>query len=929
MKKSILLSLVAFLCLADFATAQRYTLKGQVQDEKQAGLPGATVLILQAKDSSLVSFAATNPQGEFEIKNVNKGDLLLKATFLGYSPYFNQLQFPEEGNILDLGKLTMRPLSNELKEVMVQGEKSPVVFKKDTIEYNAGSFKTQPNAVAEDLLKKLPGVDVETDGSISVKGEKVQRVTVDGKEFFGRDPKLATRNLPADAIDKVQVFDKKSDQAMFTGIDDGQREKTINLQLKEEKRNSAFGNAMAGIGTDDRYQAKASLNRFSNGKQLSFLGMANNVNSQGFGFDEYMTFSGGMQQMAGGGGARITISSDNSSGVPLNFGGRTNGLMDSYAAGLNFNNQLSKKAEANGSYFFNKLNHTIARDLERLEFLRNADVRTDQRSRQLNGNSNHRANFTVDYKIDSANSVKVTGAIGYNETSSDQRSQVETYNGENQLQNQSANTAFSDGSALNANGSILFRHRFPKAGRTISSNTEFRTGINNNEGALQAVNTFADGLVNVLDQENKQETENHSLSTNLAYTEPLGNRRYLEANYNYRQNTNKVDRQVYDLEEDGSRLYNEMLSNSYTSNYQYHRAGMNFRMNRREYSLTVGSSLQHTDLTGEILGFEDDIRQSYQNVLPTLRFNYEFTGNRRIDFNYETMVQEPTIRQLQPVVDNSNPLNIYEGNPELRPAYMHQWRLNFSTFDPGTLINFFTFVNASYTNNAITNAQSYTDRLIRITQPVNVSHNTMVSGFASLGFPVKKLNSRFNLGANVRQQESINLVNEVANDIRIQNLNGNLRYEYRLKELFDLNLRANYTVQRTRYEFGDDQQFFNQTYSAETNLYLPKLFNFNTNFDYMLFDNPGFDFSQRIPMLNMSVSKQFLKNNSGELKLSALNVLDENLGVNQTANINYVERETLNSLGRYFMLSFTYSINKHLNPMANRGARGGDIRIVN
>lgn len=915
--------------MSQIATAQRYTVKGQIQDEKQSGLPSATVLVLQAKDSSLVSFAATNAQGNFEIRNVNKGDLLLKATFLGYLPYFTKLNFPAEGSVIDLGSIALRPLSNELKEVMVQGEKSPVVFKKDTIEYNAGSFKTQPNAVAEDLLKRLPGVDVETDGSISVKGEKVQRVTVDGKEFFGRDPKLATRNLPADAIDKVQVFDKKSDQAMFTGIDDGQREKTINLQLKEEKRNSAFGNAMAGIGTDDRYQAKASLNRFSSGKQLSFLGMANNVNSQGFGFDEYMAFSGGMQQMAGGGG-RVTISTDNSTGIPLNFGGRTNGLMDSYAGGLNFNNQLGKKAEVNGSYFYNQLNHNIQRDLERLDFLRNGDIRTNQNSRQLNGNANHRANFSVDYKIDSANSVKVMGAVGYNESSSDQRSQMETFDSSNQLQNQSNNTSFSDGSALNANGSILFRHRFPKAGRTISSNTEFRASQNQRDGELQALNSFANGTVNVLNQVNEEHTNNQSLSSTLSYTEPLGNRRYLEANYNYRQNLNEVDRQVYDVAEDETSEFNRTLSNKYSSNYQFHRGGLNFRLNRREYSLTVGSSLQHTSLAGKLLLHDDDdIKDSYQNVLPTLRFNYEFTGNRRLDFNYETMVQEPTIRQLQPVVDNSNPLNIYLGNPELRPAYMHQWRLNFSTFDPGTLVNFFAFVNASYTSNAITNAQSYTESLIRITQPTNVSHNSMINGFASLGFPVKKLNSRFNIGTNVRQQESINLINEIANDISIQSINGNLRYEYRLKELFDFNLRANYTVQRTAYQFGDDQQFFNQTYSAETNLYLPKLFNLNANFDYMLYDNPGFDFSQRIPMLNMSVSKQFLKNKSGELKLSALNMLDEDLGINQTANINYVERETLNSLGRYFMLSFTYSINKHLNPMANRGARGGAVRIIN
>lgn len=922
-----LLLLLSLACIAQLAVAQRYTVKGQIQDEKQTGLPSATVLILQAKDSSLVSFAATDALGNFEIKNVSKGDLLLKVTFLGYLPHFAKIGFPAEGQVLDLGALALQPLSNELKEVMVQGEKSPVVFKKDTIEYNAGSFKTQPNAVAEDLLKRLPGVDVETDGSISVKGEKVQRVTVDGKEFFGRDPKLATRNLPADAIDKVQVFDKKSDQAMFTGIDDGQREKTINLQLKEEKRNSAFGNAMAGIGTDERYQAKANLNRFSSGKQLSFLGMANNVNSQGFGFDEYVAFSGGMQQMGGGGG-RVTITTDNSSGVPLNFGGRTNGLMDSYAGGLNFNNQLGKQAEANGSYFFNQLKHNIARDLERLDFLRNGDVRTNQNSRQNNGNANHRANFSVDYKIDSANSVKVTGAVGYNESSSGQRSQVETFDTNNLLQNQSNNTAFSDGKALNANGGVLLRHRFPKAGRTISSNTEFQASQNSRDGALQAVNSFADGTVNVLDQVNDEQTDNQSLSTTLAYTEPLGNRRYLEANYNYRQNLNKVNRQVYDLEEDETRAFNELLSNGFSSNYQFHRGGLNFRLNRREYSLTVGSSLQHTSLAGRLLHREGGVGKSYQNVLPTLRFNYEFTGNRRIDFNYETLVQEPTIRQLQPVVDNSNPLSIYQGNPELRPAYMHQGRLNFSTFDPGTLVNFFAFVNASYTNNAITNAQSYTDRLIRITQPVNVRSNAVFSGFASLGFPVKKLNSRFNLGTNVRQQESINIIDKVANDISIRSVNGNLRYEYRLKELFDFNLRANYTVQRTKYQFGEDQKFFNQTYSAESNLYLPKVVNINANFDYLLFDNPGFDFSQRIPMLNVSVSKQFLKNKSGELKLSALNMLDEDLGINQTANINYVERETLNSLGRYFMLSFTYSINKHLNPMANR-TRGGAVRIVN
>jgi len=279
MKKYLVL---LFVVCSSAAFAQKFSIKGILSDTTTGGLPAATVMLLQAKDSSLVNFSSTDVNGNFELRNVSPGNYFIRASYVGYHNYTKRITKPESGDQIDLGKIRMRSETELLGEATVTGQKSPVTVKKDTIEFNASSFATKQNATAEDLLKKMPGVEVDNDGTIRAQGETVQRVMVDGKEFFGQDPKLATRNLPADAVDKVQVYDKKSDQTVFSGIDDGQREKTINLKLKEEKRHASFGNDMVGVGTNNRVTAKASLNRFDKGNQLSFLGMGNNINEQGF-----------------------------------------------------------------------------------------------------------------------------------------------------------------------------------------------------------------------------------------------------------------------------------------------------------------------------------------------------------------------------------------------------------------------------------------------------------------------------------------------------------------------------------------------------------------------------------------------------------------------------------------------------------------------
>ncbi len=916
------------LSLSTNILAQRYSIMGQLVDTLDAPLPSATLMLLNAKDSTLINFAASNAGGNFEIKNIVKGDYFIKISYVGFAPFTQRVVFPETGLVVNMGRLKMQARSTELDAVIVQGETAPVTIKRDTIEFNAPSFKVAPNANVEDLLKRLPGVEVESDGTVKAQGETVQRVTVDGKEFFGRDPKIATRNLPADAIQKVQVFDRRSDQALFTGIDDGDREKTINLELKDKNRNAAFGNVLAGYGTGDRYQAKANINKFSKGNQLSFLGMANNINEQGFSIQDYMNFSGGLQQMAAGGGTvRLSIGGGNAQGVPTNFGQRANGIMTNYAGGINFNRSISKKTELNGSYFLNHLDHNVIKELARENFLPNGNFNFLQNSIQRSNNTGHRINAVLEHNIDSANSIRFTSNFNYNLSNSDRRSESSNYRADEILQNESEQVSLNDVQSLAYNGNFLLRHRFKKKGRTISSNLIFGLNQNSSEGLLLANNKFYTAGPETeenIRQENTQDSESLSYGTNISYTEPLGNRMYLELNYNYIQNINKVDREVFDIDNDEERIFNTTLSNKFESNYQYHKPGFNFRLNRKNFNFTAGTSLQQTHLVGDLILLDATIDRTFQNILPSVRFNYNFTSTKNLALDYETSVQEPGIQQLQPVVDNSDPLNIYVGNPDLKPSYNNRWILRFNTFDPGKFISFFTTASVNYVKNAITNEQSIDDRLIRSTKPVNVEDGLAYNGNATLSFPINNLKSRFNLGGNFVHNRFINLLNDEANNIRNHILGGNARYTFTYNDAFDITFSANLSQNETKYEFNTDQNqlFFNQNYSSEMNLTFLKDFHFNTSYNYQIYESITTDFRQTIPFWNIALSRFFLKNKSGELKFSINNILDQDLGIQQRANVNYLERETTNSLGRYYMLTFTYALNKAMNPM-NMRRRGG------
>jgi hypothetical protein len=914
------------LLLSISATAQKFNIRGQVADSLGAPLQGATVIVLSPTDSTLVNFGVTGTQGNFELKGLPRSRYILKVTFVGQKTYSTTVEPPANVNEVLLDIIKMREARTQLDEVVVE-DVIPVVVKRDTIEYNAAAFKTRPNAVVEDLLKKLPGVEVDNDGNITAQGEQVKRVTVDGKDFFGgKDPKIATKNLPADAIKKVQVHDRKSDQAQFTGIDDGQREKSINLELKPEKRNGVFGNAQAGYGTDNRYQTKASINKFARGKQLSFLGLGNNVNEQGFGLDDYMNFTGGSQQMASGGGMRVQIDGGQGN-VPLNIGNRANGIMNTLAGGVNYSNSISKKTDVTASYFYNHLDHDKTQSTYRQNFLENGEYLYQDLSVQQNKNDNHRLNVVLDHKIDSLNSIRFTTSATYSQT--DVNVQTKSQNSDQgTIVNDNLSTSTTNGQAVAVNSNLLFRHKFGKAGRTFSTNFLLSVGDDDRDGTLEANYNYQSTRGNeLIRQRNEQRTSNLSMGGTVSYTEPLGDRKYLEATYTIRQNTNTVDRPVYDVDEAGE-LFNDSLSNKYSSEYTYQRGGINFRMNRRKYTLTLSALAQSTQLVGNLNRVDTPIRRNYLNAVPAVRFNYDFSGTRHLRFDYETTVLEPTIQQLQPVVDNRDQLNPYQGNPALKPAYQQSWRLNFNAFSPGSMINFFTFVDIDYTRNAITNGV-FNNNFIRTTMPVNVPSTTSINSNATFGFPITPIKSRVSISGSWRQTTGQNVIDAARYGITQRRTGGNVRYDFRYQEVLMVNLGAQLNYQTTSYEFDQpDQRYFNTTYNAEATFSFLEYYQLVTSLEYLVYDNQSTSYHQEIPLLNVSISRFLLKNKTGELRLSVSNLLDKALGVSQTSSVNYVERVTSNSLGRYFMVSFIYALNKQLNPMAGRRGGPGMMRII-
>jgi hypothetical protein len=816
-------------------------------------------------------------------------------------------------------------------DAVVITDEAPVKVNGDTLSYRADAFKTKQNATVEDLLKKLPGVQVDRDGTVKAQGENVQKVYVDGKEFFGSDPKLATKNLTADMVDQVEVFDDMSEQAKFNKIDDGSRSKAINLKLKKDKKKGTFGKAYAGLGTEERYDAGLNANFFKGATQTSVIAKANNINNVSFSVSDMLgMFGAGALKMGNGdfnsgGGVRLGGMGSNFNGgmSGLNLGSTGSGLTSTSQFGINYRDTWSRHFDVNGSYFYNQAQTKNFRKSYRQTFYQDSTGLTDERVLSKNTNNNHRFNMNMVYTIDSFNSIVYTPSFSTQNSQSFSDDTLmtsvqkldATYHA-----NESRNISNSKGDGFNWNNNLIWRRRFRKAGRTLSvnaSNTwnksdrdKFNT-INSrffNQGGVK----WFEGITNNL---NTTESETRNFSAGFSYTEPLARDKMLELNYSHSDNRSLSDRKTIDYDPasgDYTKLV-DTLSNNFQNQNIYDRFGGNFRVVKKKFNYQLGFSVQQTTLESENLTRKTDIRQHYLNLFPTASFNYQFQRSRSLRFSYRGRTSQPTISQLQDITDVSGYPNLYRGNPRLRQEFSNNLMLSYNFFDIVKFRNLFAFVTFSNTVNRIANSTQDLGGGVQLTTPVNVNGVYAVNGTFNFGLPIKHLQGgNFNMNTRINYNRDANLINKVKNYTKNLNIGEDLRLNYNYKEKLDLGITASVNYNSVQYtvQKKNNSSYFTHTYSADATYTFPKGFILSSDFDYTFNTGRTDGYNQNYAMWNGGLAKQVFKNKRGEIKASVFDILNQNINVTRNIGSNYIEDVENSTLQRFFMLSFTYHINR-------------------
>ncbi len=939
--------LLWFACFTTVLAAQKNgSVKGVAYDTiSKQPVAGATISVLEKKDSSLVTFTMTANDGQFELKGLSNGEYRLMITHVNYHNSNTLFTISDAVKTAALGNVVMNDKTKVLEEVVLANEAPPVTLINDTIQYNAGSFKVQPNASVEQLLKKLPGVKVEKDGTIKAQGEKVNRVLVDGKEFFGNDPKIATKNLPADAIDKVQVYDKQSDQAQLTGFEDGNYEKTINLKLKKDKKKGVFGKVNAGAGNKERYEGKFNVNSFKGARQLSAIGMGNNTNAEGFSFMDILNFTGElarMQRGGGGGNININVSGEDVAAMGINGGGRNNGINTSWGGGLNYNNIIGSKLDFQSNYFYSRYNPKQESHIQRQYILPDTSYFYNQEAFSDNLNSSHRLNLNALYQLDSLNSIRITPSFSYQETKNRSQTNYRTLSEEKMLTNEGFSNTTATNTGYNFRNDVTWRKKFARRGRTFSLSLQTSLNESEGDGSLSSVNSFfkPDGSLLLRDTINQKSINSGDLrgyNARAVYTEPLWRKSLLEFSAGKSNTKSTAQKTTHDYNRTNGKYdqLNNTLSNDFENVYGYTSGGLRIRTQKKKYSYSLGASWQQAGLEGKIISGTKDslISKTFSNILPAARFQYNFSKYKNFSLTYATATNQPSMSQLQPVPDNSNVLNIKEGNPGLKQEYNHNLQANMSFISPYKNKNFFLYMAMQATKNKIVNYDSVNLQTgVRKTRPVNVDGIYNLTTQLSYGMPVRFLKGSIELSSEGGYNSGKQLINNsqgqvVTNTIKTARIGPDLRLDMNPTSKLNVTLDAGFSYSKTKYSLQTvlNSDYLSQEYSASVDWEMPKGFFFSTDFSYTINSQRSAGFNTRVPLWNASISKQMLKYKRGELKFAARDLLDKNIGISRNTSNNYIEDSRVLTLRQFFLLSFTYSLSK---TGLNNAGSGGGMRII-
>lgn len=889
-----------FLFMAVCVTAFAFNITGTLTDTGGEPLIGASVRLLAGKDSTVVRTAIADADGRFVLRDVPKGTYTAEMSYVGSKTEYRKVTMADAN--VTLKPVVLSENATMLAEAVVTGIRTPIKVMQDTVEYSAETYKVQPNAVVEDLLKRLPGVEVGTDGSITSNGKTISKILIDGKEFFSDDPTVASKNLPVNMVEKVQVVDRKSDLARLTGVDDGEEETVINLTVKKGMKNGWFGNAEAGYGTDNRYKGTFVVNRFWNENQFTLLGGLNNINEPGF--------------------------ADGSSGRFRRFGG-DNGLTKSQALGLNFNVGKGEIFRVGGDVMYSHTDRLTTTRQERQFVVDPMQLVSSNKSARDRGH-NVRADFRIQWNPDSFNTLEIRPNLSFNDNDSYSNDSSLTRNSSLANVTQSHNIATSDGRSWEFGARLIYNHKFKsRPGRALSLFANLRTSNVHEWEDTYSWNKFylLNDSIDLYDQYDTNHTWSNNMMARVTWTEPLGDPKkghFLTLAYRFQYRWNNADKLTYDhpvewpfgwegdpvIGED--LIYNPELSNRFRNNYMSQDIRVGYKYINSKTNMEVGvSAVPQKSTSIDLINDARNISRSTWNFAPFLRYRLKMTQSRSLNIDYRGQTSQPSINQLQPVADMSDPLRIVVGNPDLAPSFTHNIRFRFQDFNQGEQRSVMGMLNASIVQNSIVSSTTYNPETGgQYTTYENVNGAWNAWGGAMFSMPLRNRTWTTSLFSMLNYNHSVGFNNGQRNVSSSFNMNLSPGIAWRPDHV-QLELRPRYGLQtvantmaktnnRTVHSYGGR---FYGTFYTDFGLTL------STDLEYTATSGYSAGYDTRTWMWNAQVSYSFLRSQNATVSLKAYDILNQKSNIRRNITANYIDDTEYNSLSRYVMVSFSYRFN--------------------
>ncbi|HOZ84460.1 MAG TPA: TonB-dependent receptor [Niabella sp.] len=902
------IAFLTFLFVLTYA-ANAQSIRGTLMDPVEGiVVKGATVQLLSPKDSNAVKSAVSDSSGSFLFRNVAFGAYVLRSTSIGFETLIRPISINDSLPDLDLDDVYIPKKTTTLEGVIILASAPAVSQKGDTIQLAASQFKTNPDATVEDLIKKMPGITVAKDGTVTAQGEQVKKVTVDGKDFFGDDVSTALRNLPSELVDKIQVFERLSDQAQLTGFDDGNSSRALNIVTRSGMKTGQFGRIFAGYGTDNRYYAGGNTSFFNGARRITLIGNFNNVNQQNFAQQDLLGVMGGGGSRGGG---------PRGGGFGGGFGGfgQAAGISSTNAFGINFSDNWGKKLSVAASYFYNYTKN----DNESESF--SPSITSEGKTLNLNSNSlsssinnNHRFNLRFEYKLDSNNTIMYIPSWSFqnnNSNSSSYRSAIYDTGDSSYI---SDGTSRSHRDGFNIGNNLMYRHSFAKPGRTFS--LSLRADYNKNDGYsynLTNIDKFENiNLAPVRNLYMTNPTNGSTYSARVNFTEPLGNKGIMELSYSPTKNINKRDQHTYDYNGSDYSDFNANLSNNFKNTITTHNGEINYRLGKsRDDQFSAGVSVQYSELGSiRIYPAPATVSQNFMTALPNLRWSKKLGKYSSMRLFYRTSTGFPSIDQLQDVVDSSSQINIITGNPNLKQSYTHMGIFRYTFANTKNNNSFSANISYRGANNYIS-TDVVNDKGITSTTFTNLNGFQNFNGLLVYAFPLNFMKTNFNITSSYNYSKTPSKYNHTVGHVSRNTYGSGVVLSSNINEYVDFTARydLNYTqTSSTLNNASSGQNYLQQNPNIALNLLSKNGWFFNTSVDYQDYRLEGAD-DVKYTLWNAAIGKKFLPKKAGELRLSVFDILKQNNSFSQTLNnFNLIQTSTTRVLQQYFMLTFTYSL---------------------